>query len=196
MYKYARDMSWKFLIDCNVASLPVDVAGVCVKRGYILRNYKEGEQIIEIFGLSNQKSLSDGFTVRHKGQYYIFYNEQCSPGRQRFTIAHELGHIVLGHLDDGQYTEINREPAPGNAPEETQANQFAARLLAPACVLHALNVRSAEEVSQICGISHRAAEFRLARLRVLDQRGKYYTSPLEQKVYEQFRPFLEAHYRQ
>lgn len=81
------------------------------------------------------------------------------------------------------------------APEETQANQFAARILAPACVLHALKVRNAEEIARLCGISRQAAEFRLARLRVLEQRGKYFTSPLERQVYEQFIPFLEAHSR-
>lgn len=153
----------------------------------------EGADAIAALGLSSQRIFSDGFAICRKGKYYIFYNDLCNVGRQRFTIAHELGHIVLGHLQEGQYTMINREPALRDDPEELQANQFAARILAPACVLHALNVRSAEEISRLCGISHQAAEFRLARLRVLNQRDKYRTSPLERQVYEQFKPFLEAY---
>lgn len=195
-YKQARDAAWQFLIDCQIESLPVDIAKVCASKGYVLRSYQSGKNAIAALGLSGQQNVSDGFTFLHSGKYYIFYNDRCSPGRQRFTIAHELGHIVLGHLLEGQYTVINREPAPGDDPAETQANQFAARILAPACVLHALNVSTVEELRQLCGISHQAAEFRLARLRVLNQRGKYLSSPLERKVFEQFRPFLAAHSHQ
>ena len=195
-YKQARDTAWQFLIDCQIASLPVDMAKVCSSKEYVLRSYQSGKKAIAALGLSGQQNVSDGFTFLHSEKYYIFYNDRRSPGRQRFTITHELGHIVLGHLLEGQYTVVNREPAPGDDPAETQANQFAARILAPACVLHALNVNTADELSLLCGISQQAAEFRLARLRVLNQRGKYFTSPLERRVYEQFRPFLEAHYHQ
>lgn len=191
-YKQARDAAWQMLIDCHITSLPVDIASICSMQGYVLRDYRSGEKAISALGLSRQSSVVDGFTFYSGKTYYIFYNDYCSPGRQRFTIGHELGHITLGHLLDGQFTTMNREPTVGDAPEETQANQFAARILAPACVLHALNVRSAEEIAQLCGVSRQAAEFRMTRLRVLEQRGKYFTSPLERQVYEQFIPFLEA----
>lgn len=194
-YQYARDAAWKMLIDCQITSLPVDIASICSMQGHVLRDYRNGEKAIVALGLSKQMEAVDGFTFYGRGTYYIFYNNQCSPGRQRFTIGHELGHVALGHMLDGQFTTMNREPAIGDAPEETQANQFAARILAPACVLHALKVRNAEEIARLCGISRQAAEFRLARLRVLEQRGKYFTSPLERQVYEQFIPFLEAHSR-
>lgn len=195
-YKHARDAAWQMLIDCHVTSLPVDVAQLCATKGYVLRSYKAGRKAIEAIGLAGQCEIVSGFTYYHNGVYYIFYDDSCSPGRQRFTIAHEIGHIILVHLMDGQYTVINREPGPQDDPAETQANQVAARLLAPACVLHALGVTTANEISQLCGISQQAAEFRAARLRVLNQRDKFLTSPLERKVFDQFKPFLEARSRQ
>lgn len=60
----------------------------------------------------------DGFTVRHNGRAVIVYNERSPRTRQRFTLAHELGHIILGHEDDG----------PGS---DAEADCFARNLLMP-----------------------------------------------------------------
>lgn len=108
----------------------------------------------------------------------------------RFTIAHELGHILLGHeLSDGFghfRTASDKRPA-----AERQADEFAARLLAPACVLWALDVYSAEDIAALCDISFTAAQFRAERMMVLRERGKFLTSPLEQQVFEIFQPWIE-----
>ena len=72
-----------------------------------------------------------------------------------------------------------------------QANIFASRFLAPASVLHALHVHSAEEIAAICGLSRQAAQIRLERLRELEKRNKWILSPLEQQVIQQFTPFIE-----
>lgn len=59
----------------------------------------------------------------------IFVSSNVSRARQRFTTAHELGHILLGHV--GRYKLVNREPDPRDTPIEQAANVFASRLLAP-----------------------------------------------------------------
>lgn len=66
-----------------------------------------------------------------------------SPGRRRFTIAHEIGHFVL-HVSDSpkalydrpaDIREIDEQPAGGELPElgrrEREANAFARELLMP-----------------------------------------------------------------
>ena len=73
---------------------------------------------------------------------------------------------------------------------EREANVFASRLLAPACVLWGCNVQSPEEIMQLCDISHQAAQFRYNRMKVLYERQKFLTSPLEKKVYKQFKSFM------
>ena len=191
-YQQARDAAWQLLIDCEVSALPVSVGGICRRLGHPLYSYSSAAPAIDRLGLADQCKRSDGFTLCQEGRCYIFCNDAQPIGRQRFTVAHELGHIILGHVHDGQYTIINREPSPGDAPDETQANQFAARILSPACVLHALGVTTAEGISRACGISLQAAEFRAARLAVLEGRGKYLSHPLERRVFEQFRDYLSA----
>lgn len=189
-YRYARDMSWKFLIACNIGRLPVDVGVICDSRGYKLYSYADGMRIIKAFGREEQCKRSDGFTILYEGTYYIFYSDNCMTERQRFTVAHEIGHIVLGHLSEGGYTTRNREPKPGDHPIETQANQFAARLLAPACVLNALNAATTKEISELCGISMQAAEFRTFRMQTLQKRNMFLSHPLERQVYQQFQPYI------
>lgn len=190
-YKRARDLSWRVLLDTGTRELPVKVSRICGAYSVTLRSYEAGESLIQALGLSAQCEISDGFTVRSGGQYLAFYNGSQTPGRVRFTIAHELGHVLLGHLGDGEHTVYNREPSPEDAPEEHMANVFASRLLAPACVLHALRAVTPEQIAAACDISLAAARFRAGRMGVLEQRGKYGASPLERQVLAQFQTYID-----
>lgn len=189
-YKTARDKAWKILINCKVDKLPVSTAALCEHYGWVLADYQEGKATIDLLGLSSLTERTDGFCTMTDHFTYIFYNSVLPVGRQRFTVAHEIGHLALGHVGRGRVTTINREPSPQDSQEETQANQFAVRLLAPACVLHELGATTPEAIQQVCGLSHQAAEFRAARMQELEKRNRYYTSPLERQVVEQFRSYV------
>lgn len=189
-YKTARDKAWKILIDCEVDKLPVSTAALCEHYGWVLADYQEGEAAIDLLGLSSLTERTDGFCTVTDHFPYIFYNSGLPVGRQRFTVAHEIGHLSLGHVGQGRVTTINREPNLKDSQEETQANQFAARLLAPACVLHELGATTPEAIQRVCGLSRQAAEFRARRMQELERRNRYYTSPLERQVVEQFRSYI------
>ena len=96
----------------------------------------------------------EGITVRHGGRYVVLYNDRTeSPRRLSFTLAHELGHILLGHAGEDDVIE------------EREANAFAAALLAPAVVFYYLSFRdrrppTTEEMCTVFPISHEAAENR------------------------------------
>ena len=124
---------------------------------------------------------------------YIVIREGMNPGRTRFTVAHELGHILLGHV--GKHSLVNREPSASDNPMEREANVFASRLLAPACVLWGCGAKTPDEIAELCNISRRAAEIRAARMEELLRRDKFLASPLERQVYEQFLPFIESRRR-
>ena len=47
-----------------------------------------------------------------------------------------------------------------------------------------------EAIQQVCGLSRQAAEFRARRMQELERRNRYYTSPLERQVVEQFRSYI------
>lgn len=190
-YKRARDLSWRVLLNTGTRELPVKVSRICRGYGVTLRSYQVGAPLIRELGLEAQCDISDGFTVRSGDRCYVFYNMEQPPGWVRFTIAHELGHVLLGHLGDGEHTVYNRESSSEDAPEEHTANVFASRLLAPACVLHALGAVTPEQIAAVCDISMAAARFRAGRMGVLEQRGKYGASPLERQVLAQFRSYID-----
>ena len=104
---------------------------------------------------------------------------------------HELGHILLGHV--GQYPLVNREPQTTDNPIEQAANVFAARLLAPACVLWGCRVQSAADIERLCHVSRQAAEYRMERMRLRYARDRFLTSPLEGAVYRQFEEYIKTH---
>lgn len=176
-YKKARDKAWDVISNYNVSSLPVDVIGLCARMGIITSSYQKAKRTIRAFGLAEYTSGNDGFATIIRGRYFIFYDDTVNPpGRIRFTLGHELGHIVLGHLlsenischagvtvwNRGENTEPNKY--------ETTANIFSSRLLAPACVLRALDLHTPEEISELCGLSSIAAKVRSERMEQLYQR--------------------------
>lgn len=85
-------------------------------------------------GLPCPDELKDAKCYYHPSSniYIIVYNEKKPSNRTRFSLAHELGHIALHHLDD-ERTEICR----GGLDDVTYyamegaANTFAGNFLAP-----------------------------------------------------------------
>ena len=67
-------------------------------------------------------------------RYVIYYNDQMSEGVNRFTIAHELGHIFLEHhfLAGTDVLSRNYVPKQQYKEFENEANAFARNLLSPA----------------------------------------------------------------
>lgn len=175
-YKISRDLAWEILIRENITELPVKVSGLCGKMGIDVRLY-------------NPCDGNGGKAIIQNGKPVIFINQNDSIPRQRFSAAHELGHILLGHV--GKYRLVNREPSAKDNPIEQAANVFAARLVEPACVLKELNVRSAEDIMQICNVSYTAASIRYERLCELKKRGKFYTSDLERQAASQFSEYIK-----
>jgi Zn-dependent peptidase ImmA (M78 family) len=112
----------------------------------------------------------------------IGVNSTHSIVRQRFTIAHELGHLIL-HKDENLHVDEkspigfrNEESSRATKDTEIEANQFAAELLMPVDLL-AKEIKSlpddmdAEDaVSELANrfqVSEQAMTLRLTRLGVL-----------------------------
>jgi hypothetical protein len=73
---------------------------------------------------------AEGLSMRLSGRDVIVVNpEGRSERRQRFTLAHELGHCLLRHLGACQPHQIHGHTGD---PDEAAANNFAAALLMPA----------------------------------------------------------------
>jgi Zn-dependent peptidase ImmA (M78 family) len=117
-------------------------------------------------------SLS-GLVFAHAGTVVIGINAHHHPNRQRFSLAHELGHYVLGHhqnargYEDRFHIDTSEGMAPGFAwRAERTANDFAAEVLMPRRFISAAfkttNVPS--ELAELFVVSELAMGYRLVNL--------------------------------
>lgn len=183
VYKNARNAAWQCLIDFKVNALPVDLQHIARQANIrILRN-------ADIHVLQPSES---GLSLYDGQQWFVVFDETDSRQRRRFTVAHEFGHIFLGHTLRAE-SRFARTFVKDKPVYETEADIFASRLLAPACVLWALNLHTAEEIADVCNISITAAQIRAQRMEVLYARNRFLTHPLERQVLENFELFVRDH---
>lgn len=112
---------------------------------------------VSIDEVSKACESKDGCSIyeRSKCRYLIICNESTSNnnnlGRQRWTAAHELGHILCEHHINNM---LNKEQ------KEFEADYFAAMLLSPFPLFEQLGINSPESVKNMFGLSLQAANNR------------------------------------
>ena len=179
-YKGIRDGAWRCLKDFKFNALPIDILRIAQESN--IKVIKNSDVDILSFD-ENGRSLFDG------NQWYIVYNDNCTVEDARFTIAHELGHVFLGHpMQRTKYGGVNSFESKPQA--EKQADMFATRILSPMCVLHEIGVSSAIEIAQYCRIPVDVAKKRWSRMLVLNERNRYFDNKLELEVYAGFEDFV------
>ncbi len=82
----------------------------------------------------------------------ILFNDRQNPARVAFSVAHELGHVMLGHHEHSKLAE-------------KEANYFAANALCPLPMLEATGLSKSAEVAKTFAISEECAINRLAAMR-------------------------------
>lgn len=146
-------------------SAPVDVEALAEALG------------IEVHSAFLEQDIS-GMLERDKSddQYRITINALDPQTRQRFTLAHELGHYMLHrHLigdgvdDDRAYRSTAKGKYHNTAigpRQETEANKFAANVLMPFELIKALKakgIETPEDLARELGVSEHAMYIRLGR---------------------------------
>lgn len=92
--------------------------------------------------------------------YFIVYDEMSgSPERTNWTILHEIGHILLGHLDDFGVTSLDRGGLTKEAYGvlEVETNWFVAEFLMPTPIVKMMGDLTVGEISILFGVSDEAA---------------------------------------
>lgn len=124
-YRESRRRAVQVLTMVGVDTPPVDVHRIAEELGF------------EVISFDFPKSIA-GVTFIEQGVKSIGVNAKDPPTRQRFSIAHELGHYLHGHeaFDDSKvHVEENRGLLNSHNRQEQEANEFAAELLMPLFLL-------------------------------------------------------------
>lgn len=121
-------MAKRILEDAKVKSVPVQVDQIAKRHAYVIRKKLPPNVSGMLVPLSTETT---------KYRWAIVVNEENAEVRQRFTVAHELGHLLLHryttpHADAGYKVRFRDQASSvGSVREEVEANQFAAELLMP-----------------------------------------------------------------
>jgi Zn-dependent peptidase ImmA (M78 family) len=134
----------------GVRAPPVDVTGIARQLGVVLHHVPNP-------GWFGAVSSTDDHAE-------IWISTNQSGVKQRFTLAHELGHL-LQHPLAVAYRDLNYEP--GTSSIEREANHFAACLLMPAWMMGAAmhsTGGSVHRMAHLFDVSESAMSFRLRNL--------------------------------
>lgn len=134
---YVREQAARVLEKYHDGSLPVNIEVIAEKLG------------LTVQPVQTEDSELAGYFVRDpvSGRSVVGVNSTNSKVRQRFTLAHELGHAILHSTEDLRYDRKgysydfgkvmmrNEDSRKGENPEEVEANFFAAEVLMPRHIL-------------------------------------------------------------
>ena len=81
-------------------------------------------------------------------------------GRDRFTIAHEVGHYLM-HNSNVTLARLGKEKVQAYMDPEWQANTFAAELLMP---INLIDTTDVKKIAEKFGVSYSAASIRLKKI--------------------------------
>ena len=113
---FARNIARKLIADLKIENPPILIKDVVshLKKTHSLSIYPR------VF-----RDDVDGIQITKGESSVIGYNQIQHSHRKRFTIAHEIGHLLMGHTHEGPIDLYSDKS------ENVEANQFAAELLMP-----------------------------------------------------------------
>ena len=153
-------LSVNSLLSHNVVSMPVNVVSICQAYGIQLISASEymcrgmdPAVIFDVWGNPDGTAFSNG------DSHVINYNDNAPLNRQRFTIAEELMHIVLGHTRDTRFNVfLQSYTEEVYAMYEREAKHGAAMLLMPPTLYFRLRARyDLDQLAKLCHISRACA---------------------------------------
>lgn len=124
---------------------PIDAFSLCKKMGITLIPYTSLPLAERIRACD---ASPDGFFAEYEENktisWVIFYNDTTIPERIRFTILHEIGHIVLEHMEHSDVAEA-------------EANFFAKYAIAPPPIVHLFKPEDPYDIMESFGLSFECA---------------------------------------
>ncbi|HEY4303420.1 MAG TPA: ImmA/IrrE family metallo-endopeptidase [Gemmatimonadaceae bacterium] len=121
----AEKQAMQTLRRLGIDDTPIPVHLVAQRLGLHVQSFALGDDVSGVLVIEGDTGV-------------IGYNSSHPSVRQRFTIAHEIGHYVLHRedaslfIDERYFTAFrDKKSSQGSDPRERQANAFAAALLMP-----------------------------------------------------------------
>ncbi|KAA9331156.1 ImmA/IrrE family metallo-endopeptidase [Adhaeribacter soli] len=166
MSKSIENLTTSILKDLNVTKAPIDIVNIAIKKGVTIKPYDLGDGVSGVLVVDKDKSV-------------IGYNPSEHVVRQRFTIAHELGHFIMHRsqaelfVDKEKVLFRNHASSTGEIKREREANNFAASILMPEYLIYkeindrhidSIDETAIKELAKVFNVSQQAMTIRLTKL--------------------------------
>lgn len=156
--KFARQTARNLLSNIGINNPPILLKDIV--------NHIKKEKDLSVYSWAFGDN-TDGIQITTGDVATIGYNKNQHPHRQRFTIAHEIGHLLLGHTGENLIFTFNSKD-----PKEIEASQFAAELLMPLNLFKENLLdkkKDTKELSFIFNVSEEAVWWRINNCKLLNK---------------------------
>lgn len=151
--------------------MPIDIADICKHLGIRVVLYSEAKDIIELLSLEKYCTCNHGVTLFSGGLGcpIILVDDSLDKQQQRFTIAHEIGHIFMSH----RISAFIKSDSVASCPDifEHAADIFAISLLCPWVVLRRMNNITYDVVASLCDVPMDCAKYSVDNMNSSDWLG-------------------------
>lgn len=156
---------------CEIQAFPFDCHKVLERYGYRIFTYQQLRKANDRLYHYCCRLSDDAF--HYKDLKIVAYDETKLWQRIRFSLMHELGHIILNHTEETSQTEH-------------EANYFASHILVPRMAIYYSRCRNKESVAKLFDISLSAAELALNDYKIWYKKASKHMSPLDRRMYLHF----------
>lgn len=184
-FKLVTLLAYNELLRQGINSLPVDTKAfkTPADEEILVASYQEFCKLtgIPLEALLAKHSLVDGCCVRglSGNNSVVLYNSSRFDRRVRFTLIHEVGHIICSHYTNGRREEI-------------EANFFASSFLMPGVILKELSKRGyvmdVRNISKLFYVSKAASRRKMFHMQY------YNPTHLDSILLSRFVPYLDKLY--
>ena len=171
LYDEIEQKAVDLLVSLQVCKLPIDPLLIIRKMGIEVVPFSKLSSDVDWKEDEGNDAFS--FFSKEENKFYITYNDKAIETRIRFSLMHEVGHIVLGHKGESFLAS-------------KIADYFAGYILAPYPLILEFTGFDRERVMRTFGISRGCADVTLSRCCNWDQ----YSGPMkdyERKLIHQFK---------
>lgn len=196
-YQYINFIIKQIYVNLNINSYPINILDIfsnyknCKVVSYSHHMKRSNITYSQMISFANSKDAS---TVYNNKRYLIFYNDLIRPyERQYWTLAHELGHIMLGHLENYNNTRIFRSSLSDSEYTwmEKEADYFASQLLANNLILKELKIENSMQIAKLSNLSKQASKNKFDSFKKY-LKFNFKTTDLDKLVLNQFDAFINT----
>ena len=141
-YEYIKSLVADLYRKYSVTSIPIDAFNLAREMDVVVSPYSSNPNLFKLAlkGDAPENGFKADISDGSHCTTTIFYNDTMSRQRIRFTILHEIGHIVLGHRQSSELAEA-------------EANFFAKYAIAPPILVHYIRPADYVDISEAFDIS-------------------------------------------